>query len=460
MLAHQPRPAMPTYLTRLAEFVSEIRFGDLTDDAVRAAQDVALDTLGAIVAGMREPECAQIAEWASRSAPPPVCAVLGSARRANPMTAALANATAGVALELDEGNRFGGGHPAIHVLPPLLAEAERVGANGADFIAALVAGYEVASRLGGATEPRANVHSHGHWGAPGAAAAIARLRGASAEDVAGVINLAANMSPANTWTAAFEGANARNLYPGRSAMQGVLAADLYDCGFRGTTNAPSDVYGTILGDSFNAESAARGLGDAGAELRIQRNYFKLHACCRYNHASLDALASAMPSGGFDWRDVESVEVSVPWMLEGMLGGYPRNTLSAKFNLRYAVVAALVRGRADASAFFPETIADPLIRAAFDRVRVHVGDEARRAAVENPSARVSLNMRNGETLTGETTAIRGDCDNPIPRAEIADKFMSLASPTLGETGAKRAAALAAKLETVSDMRDAARLFTAG
>ena len=153
---------MPIYLARLAEFVSEIRFGDLTEDAVRAAQDVALDTMGAIVAGMREPECARMAEWASRAAPPPVCAVLGSAHRANPMTAALANATAGVALEVDEGSRFGGGHPAVHVLPPLLAEAERTGANGADFIAALVAGYEVASRLGGATEARHNVHSHGH----------------------------------------------------------------------------------------------------------------------------------------------------------------------------------------------------------------------------------------------------------------------------------------------------------
>ena len=53
---------MPIYLTRLAEFVSEIRFGDLADDAVRAAQDVALDTMGAVVAGMREPECARMDE--------------------------------------------------------------------------------------------------------------------------------------------------------------------------------------------------------------------------------------------------------------------------------------------------------------------------------------------------------------------------------------------------------------
>ncbi len=450
---------MPTCLTRLAEFASEIRFEDLSGDAAGAARDVALDTLGAVVAGMREPENLRLAEWASTNAPPPDCAILGTAHRANPMFAALANATAGVALEMDEGNRFGGGHPAVHVLPPLLADAERGGASGADFIAALVAGYEITSRLGGATEARDNVHSHGHWGAPGAAAAIARLRGMDAEGVAGAVNLAASMSPANTWTAAFEGANARNLYPGRSAMMGVLAVDLYGCGFRGTRDAPADVYGTILGDSFDWESATRGLGESGAEFRIQRNYFKLHACCRYNHASLDTLASAMPSGGFDWREVERAEVSVPWMLDGMLGGYPENPLSAKFNLRYAVAAMMVRGRADVSAFVPDAIADPRIRAVFDRVRIRVGNTPRRQAVENPSAVVSLLMRNGETLTGETDAIRGDCGNPVPRAEIVDKFMSLASPTLGEDGAARAEKAVANLETVADMCEIARLFAA-
>ena len=451
---------MPTCLNRLAEFASEIRFEDLSDDAASAARDVALDTLGAILAGMREPENRRLAEWASQNAPPPDCAILGTAHRANPMSAALANATAGVALEMDEGNRFGGGHPAVHVLPPLLAVAEREGANGADFIAALVAGYEITSRLGGATEARENVHSHGHWGAPGAAAAIARLRGMDAAGVAGAVNLAASMSPANTWTAAFEGANARNLYPGRSAMMGVLAVDLYGCGFRGTKDAPADVYGTILGDSFDWESATRGLGDADTPLRIQRNYFKLHACCRYNHASLDALESAMPDGGgFDWRDVVSAEVSVPWMLDGMLGGYPENQLSAKFNLRYAAAAMMVRGRADVAAFAPDAIADPRIRAAFGRVRVRVGDAPRRQAVENPSAAVSLLMRNGAALTGETTAIRGDCGNPVPRAEIVDKFMSLASPTFGEDGAKRAEEAVANLEAVSDMGEIARAFAA-
>src|SRR5439155_655914 len=82
----------------------------------------------------------------------------------------------------------------------------------------------------------------------GSAVAVAKLDGAPAETIREVINLAASMSPANTWTPALDGATIRNLYPGRSAFQGILAVELQRCGFTGLDNAPSDVYGTILAD--------------------------------------------------------------------------------------------------------------------------------------------------------------------------------------------------------------------
>src|SRR6266850_1104346 len=125
--------------------------------------------------------------------------LVGHARKAEPMLAALANGTAGVSLEMDEGNRWGGGHPSIHVLPATLAVAEELGVDGRRFIEALVAGYEVTSRLGGASQVRPNVHSHGTWGTAGAAVAVARLRGHDAAAMRTVINLATSMSPAIAW---------------------------------------------------------------------------------------------------------------------------------------------------------------------------------------------------------------------------------------------------------------------
>src|SRR5439155_945490 len=148
-------------------------------------------------------------------------------------------------------NRPGGGHPAIHAIPGARALGEERALDGPRVIESLVAGYEVGSRLGGATTPRANVHSHGTWGAIATAVAVARLGDARAQPIREVINLAASMSPANSWTPALAGATIRNLYPGRSGLAGILAVDLQRCGFTGLDDAPSDVYATILGDRFD-----------------------------------------------------------------------------------------------------------------------------------------------------------------------------------------------------------------
>src|ERR1051325_5127556 len=151
------------YLDRLARMARRVRFDDLSPSAVAAAKAVVLDTLGAILAGSRLDENVKLADLVTERSGHRTATLIGHARKAEPMFAALANATAGVALEVDEGNRWGGGHPAIHVLPAALALAEERGADGPQVLAALVAGYDVSSRLGGATVPRFNVHTHGTW---------------------------------------------------------------------------------------------------------------------------------------------------------------------------------------------------------------------------------------------------------------------------------------------------------
>ncbi|MBI4200654.1 MAG: MmgE/PrpD family protein, partial [Chloroflexi bacterium] len=235
---------MADYLDKLAAFVAETSYEDLSKDAVAAVKDVTLDTLGAIISGSRLPENASLARLMAQRSGPTTATIYGHNLKAEPMLATLVNATAGVALEMDEGNRFGGGHPAIHTIPGAVAVAEEIGASGQQLIESILVGYEVGSRLGSATRPRYLVHSHGIWGTYSTAAAVAKLRGYSASQVKAVINLAASMSPANTWTPCFDGKTIRNLYPGRSGLQGILASHLYECGFTGLNDGPSDVFNT------------------------------------------------------------------------------------------------------------------------------------------------------------------------------------------------------------------------
>jgi 2-methylcitrate dehydratase PrpD len=438
------------YLDALAGFAAEVSAARLPPAATAAARLVLLDTLGAILAGSAEPENARLARAMAERATRPAATLMGHDVRADPLLATFVNATAGVALEVDEGNRWGGGHPAIHVVPGAFAAAEERGADGARLLEAVVAGYEVSSRIGGATVPRANVHSHGTWGTIGTAVAVARLTGVDARGMRDIINLAASMSPANTWTPALEGATVRNVYPGRSGLEGLLAVDLHRAGFTGLPDAPSDVYGTILADRFDP---ARALDDWGGPLRIERNYFKLHACCRYNHPALEALAAIRRREPVAAEDVAAAEVTVfPFGLR-MAGPAPANQLAAKFSIPWAVAAALVLGHADLGAFRDAARADGRIGALAGRVTV-ISDPAmtpRRS--DYPTSRLRLRLRDGRTLEGEAGVLRGDAENPVTEGDVVAKFETLAEPILG---ARRAGQVVAAVLAVEELKNVAHL----
>jgi 2-methylcitrate dehydratase PrpD len=445
---------MADYLDRLCRFVAETSYDELNDEALSAVRDVVMDTVDAIIAGSREPENAALARLVSERSGASTATVIGHDLKAEPMLATLVNATAGVALEMDEGNRLGGGHPAIHTVPGALAVAEEMGASGKTFVEAVLVGYEVESRIGGATRPRDNVHSHGHWGAVGTAAAVAKLRGYAPDQARAVINLAASMSPANTWTTAFQGATIRNLYPGRSGLHGILADHLYSCGFTGLDDAPSDVFGTILGEGFQPEAAVEGWG---GPYRVQQNYFKLHACCRYNHPALDALMDTMGSGGYGAEDVERITVTVPAMLEGMLGGYPENMLAAKFNVPYAVAAAAVYRRTDVWVYRPEAIADRRVRQVAERVRVSIDPELESRDERGPLTTVSVRLKDGRLLRGESVIVRGDFENPFQGRELVDKFHFLVDDVLGPQRSRQILDCVSTLERLHDVRELSALL---
>ena len=456
----RPAPALGSeYLTRLARFAEGVRIDDLAPAAIDAARDVVLDTLGAILAGSRLPENSRLADLAAVRSGIRAATLIGHALKADPMLATLANGTAGVSLEVDEGNRWGGGHPAIHVLPAALAVAEERAADGGRLIEALVAGYEITSRLGGATRPRPNLHSHGTWGTAGAAVAVARLLGHEADSLRTVINLATSMSPANSWGPCFEGATIRNLYPGRAGLQGILAVHLLACGYTAVADAPSDVYGTLLAEGFDPEAAIEELGPDGrlSTLRIERNYFKFHACCLYNHPALDAVHALVREHGIGPDAVEHVTVTSLPFVTRMADPEPATMLAAKFSVPYAVAAALVTGTTDVSAFADSARNDPRIRRLAARVEVRGDPSMSIRGSERPTARVAITLRDGHVLSRDTAVVLGDAANPRGRPELVAKFMALTVDTLTRARAQEVVDMVGRLERLKDVRELTALL---
>ena len=442
------------YLDKLANFVVDTRLQDLSPSTVAAARDVALDTIGAILGGSRLPENANFAKLARTLSGPGHSTLLGSeGSKVQPVFAALVNATAGVALELDEGSRLGGGHPSIHVTPGAIAVAEDLDVSGRAALEAVIVGYEVTSRIGTGVKARADVHSHGTWGTIGAAASTARLLGYDAAATRQAMNLAMSMSPANTWAPCLEGATIRNLYPGRSEFQGIMAAYLGRCGYTAVHDGPADLYSSLLGEGFDAEAVVSGWGENGpvGALRIEQNYVKYHACCLYNHPVLDAALALQQQEGFSAQAVRHIQVTAPPIVGIMADPEPDNMLSAKFSIPYALAAGLVRGEAGAPAFYSDQVQNPGIRSLARKVELRYDAEMNMRRYDYPAARVAITLEDGRTLEGSATAHFGDSHNPRPRQDLLNKFRSLATESLGDDRTERVIAAAEGLESLSSIR---------
>ena len=408
------------WLDTLASFVADFRLESLTPATVEQTSYVMLDTIGAIAGGAAEPEMQALTAKLAVS-PAGEASVIGTDNKAVSAAAAFLNGTAGTFLEMDEGNRFAKGHPAIHALPAVWALAEIKGLSGKAVMEALILGYEIGARIGIAAALRPDMHPHGTWGTVGAATAVAKLLGYDAARIRETINVASSLTLATSKRTMLEGGTVRNAYAGISNRMALMAIDLIEAGFVGERDGLSSVFGRVVSETFDTAKMIDGLG---RDWQIDHNYFKLHSCCRYNHGALDALDLLLAREPVAPDAIERVDVASYLYAAELDDQAPRNTLGAKFSVPFAVATRLVRGSSAVENFTWDALRDERVQALSKRVFVTEDKAMTSRLPQVRPARVDLRLRDGRTLTAAVEANRGDDQDPYSRKELTTKYFSL------------------------------------
>ena len=408
-------------IDELATFACDLEY-QTVPTAVRARLAPMLaDLIGVAVAGMRTPEMLALLEvW---DAPVGDSPVLGTARHSTHEESAFLAAVAACVLELDEGNKHAGGHPAAHVVFAALAaacSADRP-VTGEELLTAVVAGYEIAARFGRATRRHPNWHTHGHWGATGAAVACALLKGCDATQVAAAIDSSAGLMHVTPWSTVLAGSFTRNLWMAGANRAGLHAATLARAGLVTNTGQAQHSLGTIVG----ALDVARLGEDLGFSWLTAGGYLKQHACCSYTHAAVD-IVQALRSGD-QWRPqaVRRVHVSIHSLAEPLLGRHPENRLAAMFSLPFVVSNAVVNGRVDPGTMQPGSAAFRAAEEFSDRVEIEISE---RLDAELPARRcteVAIELEDGVVMAlGQPNPI-GDADHfPLSDDQVLGKLAAL------------------------------------
>ena len=381
---------MADYLDQVSEFVADTGFDNLPNAAIERARRVIVDTIAAIAAGSVEPEVVALTTRMATQAGP--SSVIGTGRCTLPATAAFLNGTSGTFLELDEGNQFSRGHPGVHALPSALAVAEDQKASGQAFLTAIVLGYEVGARIGIAAKILPTMHPHGTWGTVGSAIAVAKLMGANASQVRELINIASTLGLATSRQTMLQGGTVRNTFAGFSGQIGIMAWDMLESGFTGEADGLTTIWGKVISTEWLPEEMTNELG---SRYEIARNYFKRHACCRYNHGTLDAMAMIdKQHGGLRAEEVDRVRVETYSLAAELSDRTPKNTLAGKFSVPFAVASTLINQSSGVESFTWEKIRDPAIQAFADKV------EATAKGTENFPASVFFGLESESSAAKE------------------------------------------------------------
>jgi 2-methylcitrate dehydratase PrpD len=410
----------------LAQFVAKTEWQDIPEPVRQHAKLVFLDTLGVILAGSERPEVARLRTQLSSTAGTGATVYARGSPGYDPRTAALLNGIAGRAIELCEGLRLVSGQAAVQILPGILALGEHEDIAGRDIMAALVLGYEIAGRLASAFTPRPLAHQNGQASLLAAAAAGARARRMSADEVSRAMRIATTLVLTPSYTNVVAGATTLNVAGGMSSLVGAFAPDLVLAGFEAQDDAIEEALGSLVGSAFKAQDLTE---DLGKRWHITENYFRLYACCNPVHGALDCLQSILAKLRPQPQDIERIDVETYRFASVMRNADPPNFFASKYSLPHVAAVMVVRGKAGHAEVNDDALSDPLVTAV--RHRVHITEDAEMSAVAPRlrPARVTVTLNDGRRMTESRSSHRGDFNEPFEERELREKFRELAGLVL-------------------------------
>jgi 2-methylcitrate dehydratase PrpD len=240
----------------IGAFIAATDFAKIPSDVVERTKVSLIHNLAMAIAGRGREHVGHV--WAKQfGALPAEATLLYDGARVSAPAAALANAALMHARSQDDTHTGSTSHPGGAVMPAALAIAELQHATGAQFLAAVIVGYEALFRVGRDHHEaitRRGFRAAGVLGGFGAAAAAAKLYGLSGAQTAHALGLVAHLAGglSQVWR---EGSDEWPFQLGFAAQNGILAARLALTGAtaaRDILEGPGGFFRAYAGDTLQA----------------------------------------------------------------------------------------------------------------------------------------------------------------------------------------------------------------
>jgi 2-methylcitrate dehydratase PrpD len=413
----------------LAELIDPGRFV-VRPEAVEFAVWMVLDTISVALAGSRlESDVVRsVGATMTRLSGDGKCTAFPLGRRISASAAAAVNACAVHSIDFDDSYMAAGvkAHFSSSIIPTALAVGEDTDASGAQFLDAIVRGFEVAARLGHAMTPSVveRWHPTGVVGVVGCAAAAASLLGLRGETAEIALGLAADHASGTRFCLA-SGDATKSLHAAFAAHDGIISAHMAldgamgPLGFLEGTKGFCETYiGSVPDLSFPTDTEGRAL----IELNCTKFFPVMHAL----HAAAEVaqtIAARKPVSSPD----EIVEIAVTQSTtHAAFGAYfdPQTELAARLSLPYTIAATLLDGMCTIDQFTSERLNDTAFRSLMQRVRIVGSEQIERDFGSRVASQVDVVYTDGTTESGFAADPLGFPERPATSEQRISKARAL------------------------------------
>lgn len=440
-----------TISQKLAQFFCALRYEDLPDTLVHRTKAFFLDWVGSAIAGLSQPPTQIMISLAKDMKGSEEATVIPTNTRHLSLVAALVNGASSHVMEMDDLHRQSIFHPAASILPAVFAAGEKEHVSGCDLVLGIVAGYETGIRaaLAAGKTHYEYWHTTATCGTFGAAAGAAKVLALDSEPFVWALGSAGTQS-SGLWEFLTEGAMSKQLHPGKSSMNGLLAALLAQKGFTGSSRIFEGKKGFLnaTSDDYDLSFLTDGLGET---FHTARNSLKYYASCGHTHSAIEAALGAWRGANTDLEAIRSITVYIYQEALDLLEEVEAHTpYLAKFNLPFCVATAINFGHVDLDDFKAKRLTNSEILNLMGTISLKSDPELTRLYPQKWPSRVEIELRNGKRYSGYCEYPKGDLENPISEKELIEKFNKLSGDSITKDERNRIIDFALNLEKVADV----------
>ncbi|HJT00297.1 MAG TPA: MmgE/PrpD family protein [Terriglobales bacterium] len=451
-----------TVTAEMARWAAELKFAQLSEDAVYQAKRFLLDSLGCALGGYQQHDVKIALQVLDETAGAGPATVIGTGKKMDAVSASLANALMIRCMDYNDIYwKQDPSHPS-DIFPAALACCERAKSDGRELIVGLVLGHEFECRFCEAAVPgiRERGWHHATLTAFVSPIVAGRALHLNWEQIQHAIGISASRHATLGAVTAGKLTMMKNTVDPMATQSGVLAALLAEKGYTGPEHVVDGKEGLAhcLGPEWKLDVLTDSLGDSW---RITQCGMKAFPTEVLTHTPISAVLDLVREHDLKPEEVERIRIRSLARAADILSDPskydPRSKETADHSLPYVIAAALVDRQVTPLQFTPEKIMDSAIRAQLRKVEVVADPEIEKLFPALQRVIVTIRTSGGKEFTKQLDFPKGDPRNPLTDREIEEKFTALAEGVLSKGAQQKLKDAVWKLEKLRSASELMRLL---